>query len=153
MLVTDKKLQSVIYLPVRNIFSIRQPQGSNTDEDDDNEPFQVENAIRLGQDWTLLSFLGTMEFDARKRQGLFDYNRFILFNGAIDFGLKPGEAERMVSTVEKRTTPKTSRPLFGAYEKTASTKPFFNFFVANDRVAAARGSVGGFALWRRVSPP
>jgi len=145
VLVTDKRLQSVISIPVRNIFSIRQGE-----ELEDEQPiFEVENAIRV-KDWVLLSFLGTMAFNARKRQGSFDYNRFTLFNYAIDISLKPGEAERIVSTVEKRATPKTKKPLFGAYEKPASTKPFFNFFVANDQVAAARGSVGGFALWNRV---
>lgn len=146
MLVTDKRLKSVIYLPVRNIFSILNPSVS---QDSDTTIFEVENAIRLGT-WTLLSFLGTMEFDERKMQGLFDYSRFTCFNYIIDIDLKPGEAEKIVSSVEKRATSR-KKPLFGAYDKPSSTRPFFNFFIANDDLAAARGSVGGFALWKRVS--
>jgi hypothetical protein len=127
------------------VFSIREFDPSICD---DESLVEVENAIRFG-DFVFLSFLGTMEYDERKRQGLFDYDRFTALNYLIDFRLKPGQAEEIVSTVEKRATSKTKKPLFGAYQQPSATRPFFNFFVANEQLASARGSVGGFALWRR----
>jgi hypothetical protein len=152
ILVTDKKLESVIYLPVKNIFSIREfgsnPTPSTSTEYDKKSLVEVENAIRFG-DYVVLSFMGTMEYHELKRQGLFDYDRFTALNYLIDFRLKPGQAERMVSTVEKRATSKTKKPLFGAYQQPSATRPFFNFFIVNEELAAARGSVGGFALWKR----
>ena len=133
--VTDKRLQSIIYLPVDNVLTIRDIV---FDTDNEIDLLQVENAICVGPDrWNVLSFIGTMEWEGRKRQGFFDYNRFTAFNRGIDVTLKPGQAESLVRTVEKR--------------EQSSTRPFFQFFLANDEMAAARGSVGGFALWKRVT--
>ena len=152
MLVTDKRLEKVIYLPVTNLFTLRDMNDTNDDDQTGGDAMMVENAIVLGKEnWKLVSFQGIMFFDSRKRQGLFDYNRLGLFNGWVDIPLKPGQAEQIVSTVETRATPKGKKKLFGAYETPSpnSKLPFFNFFVANDQIAAARGSVGGFALWKR----
>lgn len=132
--VTDKRLKSVIYLPVNNILSIRDV----FENDKQMDLLEVENAICVGPNrWTALSFVGTMEWDERKRQGIFDYDHFTAFNRAINIKLKPGQAGSLVRTVEKRGQ--------------STTKPFFQFFLADEDLAAARGSVGGFALWKRVT--
>lgn len=107
------------------------------------EPNTIENGIYLGDDWSLIQFSGTLDFDFTKCRLNFDFDTIRLFNGFWTVPLKRGEAASLGGTLR-----------LGAKSNAENAKrgrpAFFNWISVDEKIATARGAGGGLALWKRI---
>ena len=101
----------------------------------------ISNAIYAG-DFPLIQFFGNFEWLSKQRKLEFDFDQIALLG--LKFVLPKGGAAKIGSS-----TGLGSSNNVDMIEKQGK-KPFFNWILADNDIAAARGGGGGLALWTRV---
>lgn len=124
---TQKKLGRINYFPIKAVQSF------------DTAALKISNGIYAG-DYAVLKFFGPFSWNVKARKLEFDFDAIAVFGfrfnlpqgGAAKIGQQTGlGSENNVELVK------------------ANKKPFFNWILASDKIAVARGGGGGLALWRR----
>jgi len=124
---TQKKLGRINYFPIKAVQSF------------DTADFKISNGIYAG-DYAVLKFFGPFSWNVKARKLEFDFDSIAVFGfrfnlpqgGAAKIGQQTGlGSENNVELVK------------------ANKKPFFNWVLASDKIAVARGGGGGLALWKR----
>jgi hypothetical protein len=154
---TKKTQQSFLGGNRINYFPLKAVQTFRTDGSD---PMRITNSIYFADtDFSLIKFIGLMEFELKKRRLSFDFDKLELFNGLFTLNLSPGQAREMGSTTGLGSKGQTNTADGESEDKDGSKMPpkaqrqaaFFNWISANDKIATARGGGGGLALWKRVA--
>jgi hypothetical protein len=100
----------------------------------------ITNGIYLGEDWTIVKFFGTFDFDFKKRKLEFDFDEISLLGLRIP--LQAGQAAQIGASSG-----------LGSESNVENAKrerqAFFNWISADENIATARGGGGGLALWKR----
>jgi hypothetical protein len=122
------------YFPLKAVQTFRTQIDTTVDD-----AMKITNAIYFGDTWIALQFLGTMDFDLKKRRLSFDFDQLKLLNGLFTIDLAPGQARDIGSSSG-----------LGSKGQTQKQSAFFNWISANKDIATARGGGGGLALWKRV---
>jgi hypothetical protein len=108
--------------------------------DTTQNPMRITNGIYLGDEWTIVKFLGTFDFDLKKRKLEFDFDEIAIFGLCIP--LQAGQAAQIGASSG-----------LGSESNVENAKrdrqAFFNWISADDQIATARGGGGGLALWKR----
>lgn len=124
---TQKKLGRINYFPIKAVQSF------------DTNRLAISNGIYFG-DTAVVKFFGPFSFNEKARKLEFDFDTIAVFGfkinlpkgGAAKIGQQTGlGSENNVELVKK------------------GAQPFFNWILASDNIAVARGGGGGLALWRR----
>ena len=126
---TQKKMGRINYFPLKAV------QTFDTTSND------ISNAIFIG-DFALIKFFGKFEWRRNLRKVEFDFDEIAIFG--FRFGLPSGGAAKI-----GQSTGLGSESNLELLKQ--SKKPFFNWVLADDDIAVARGGGGGLALWRRVA--
>ena len=124
---TQKKLGQINYFPIKAVQSF------------DTKRLAISNGIYFG-DTAVVKFYGPFSFSEKSRKIEFDFDSIAIFGvkinlskgGAAKIGQQTGlGSENNVELVKK------------------GAQPFFNWILASENIAVARGGGGGLALWRR----
>ena len=102
----------------------------------------IENGVYFG-DLCLLKFMGTMDFDLKKRRLSFDFDKIGVWNDLLGIPLKQGQAASLGAQTGLGSKSNVENAKRG-------NKAFFNWISADEQIATARGAGGGLALWKRV---
>lgn len=98
----------------------------------DEEHSEIEIGVFLGM-IAALTFRGSFKWEKRKQNFVYDTVRLRLGPKWFDFPIK-----------------KKDKSADGKQQDRLAA--FFNFFLVNDNICAARGKDGGVAIWARISP-
>lgn len=126
---TQKKIGRINYFPLKAVQTFDTASG------------EITNGIYITEDFEVLKFYGQFKFLSRLRKVEFDFDSLSILK--LKFNLPTGGAAK----IGQQTG-------LGSENNVAlindSKKPFFNWILADESIAVARGGGGGLALWQRV---
>ena len=125
---TQKKIGQINYFPIRAIQSF------------DVSSMKISNGIYIFGDTAVLKFFGSFTWNIKARKLEFDFDELALFG--FKFALPKGGAAKIGQQTGLGSENNVALVKQGA-------QPFFNWVLASDKIAVARGGGGGLALWRR----
>ena len=125
---TQKKIGQINYFPIRAIQSF------------DVSNMKISNGIYLFGNTAALKFFGSFTWNIKARKLEFDFDELALFG--FKFALPKGGAAKIGQQTGLGSDNNVALVKQGA-------QPFFNWVLASDKIAVARGGGGGLALWRR----
>lgn len=124
---TQKKIGQINYFPIKAV------QSFNT------RSMTLTNGIYVN-DFALLKFFGPFEWKLKARKLEFDFDEIAVLG--LKFRLPKGGAAKIGQQTGLGSENNVELVKKGA-------QPFFNWILASDRIAVARGGGGGLALWKR----